>query len=164
MKKTCLFCICVAIGISSLFAVWNVAEEPQSVDPDYAALLNLRLDVAQEKFKFVEAASQSGGRGGSHEHFCNAKIAVANAQVVLYRYTGKQKELIAALEEKLKSAKSKQEGLKAVLDMGVNSKYNDFLDSKIEIAEAEYELKKAKKGEQVVTPLSLSSAPAFPLQ
>jgi outer membrane protein TolC len=107
------------------------------------ATLEEKLDLSKEQYRAVEAAYKSGSGSCRYNNYIDAQIAVTNAKIILYRYTGKQKELIAALEEKLDLSKEQYRAIEIGVKSGVTGTIQ-LIDAKLAIVEAELELKQEK--------------------
>jgi hypothetical protein len=125
-----------------------------STDPDYIKLFQQRRAIAIEKFRSVEAKSSAGAKGGEPEYYYNAQIAVADAEVALYRVTGEKEKVRLALEQKLKWTKMNQEYFETA-DASGSTTREKVLDAKTAAIEAEIELKQA-----TATPVGATTAPA----
>ena len=109
---------------------------------DYIELLKKRVEVANAKFEEADAAYHSGSGPASRQ--AESRIALATAEIALYRQTGDYKNLLAALERKREAAEHLLLAFKAAYESGSVS-HTQCAEAELELAEAEYELKKTQK-------------------
>jgi hypothetical protein len=84
------------------------------IDPRYVALLEKRVELSKENLSDAKMAFDHSVV--YYDVYAEANNISIDAEMALYRYVGKRKELIVALEEKLKVVKemcSRVESLKA---------------------------------------------------
>jgi len=163
------------IAVTSLLAVLFIAvqttaQEPGvsasglSLDQDYIDLLKKRVEVARIKFEEIDALHKVGAPRGSALRQAEARIALATAEAGLYRQTGERENLLAALERKREAAEHSLSAANAGYQSGTVS-LSLLLDAQLALAEAEYELKKAKTSPQepgTPTQEPGASAPGLP--
>jgi outer membrane protein TolC len=137
MKRVFLFTVVVL-----LFAAHLVAQS--EVDQDYIDLLKKRVEVAQKKFDWVDAGHKIGAKNMTAWLRAESRIALATSETALYRQTGERENLLAALERRREAANDLVQAVQASYKMGTIP-LTQLADAELALAEAEYELKKAKR-------------------
>ncbi|MDR1385067.1 MAG: hypothetical protein LBJ67_14635 [Planctomycetaceae bacterium] len=103
--------------------------------------LEKRVELKKQKFTAFKAYMEAGII--PEAQYIDAQIETANAEIDLYRYMGKQKELITTLEEKLNLSKKNYKSVEGYFDSGKITP-EQLADTQVTVIDAELELKLEK--------------------
>jgi hypothetical protein len=133
MKKVIVFAVCVPFLLGGLFCL-HLAAQPGIVtskvknvsllDPKIGEwsereLLEMKVDRYRQIAEHVKQMCEVGLPAGTASALAEAYAHLANAEVELYRHTGEQKKLLAALDAKVDALTDKVRAVTATLEMAV---------------------------------------------
>ena len=157
MKKTALFAVCILLFFGGLFCL-HLTAQPGSLSGSSAKpislvdlkieetsereLLELKVAVHQNLVYSATAAYKADLPGASITSLATSHANLAAAEAELYRHTGEQDKLLAALKEKTEALTDKLQGVTLMFEAGVITRAV-LGEAELQLLDAMLELKKA---------------------
>ena len=154
MKKTVFLSVCVLLLCGGLFCLHAQPERAGDIptvsllemnfdEVSERQLLEMKVDAYQKLLDLVVLKFESGFGGATH--LAEARANLAAAQIELYRYTGEQDKLFAALQARVDAMRTKLYATRVAHDhvsKGFTSKV--LHEAEIELLDALLEQKRAR--------------------
>lgn len=121
------------------------AQTMPRVDPDYLRLLKQRVETAEAIASSVEALYKIGAPGGRAQTFHETQMKLAATEADLYQAMGDKEKYREALKRKFENAAQRFHALDVGFKASNGVTWNQVLEAKQDLAEAEYEWKQAEK-------------------
>jgi len=156
MKKTVFLSVCVLLLCGGLFCLHLTAQPERAGNAPAVSLLEMNFDEVSERqllemkvdayqklLDWVNVAYLEGVTGMMELADAQAKLAAA--QIELYRHTGEQDKLFAALQERVDALSKKlQSATVVLLETSRRGMFSTVVETEIELLDALLEQKRTR--------------------
>ena len=158
MRKTVFLSVCVLLLCGGLFCLHLTAQPERTSNPSPVVsllemnfdevserqLLEMKVDAYKKLLDLAILRFESASPSGTAIHLAEARAKLAAAQIELYRHTGEQDKLLAALQARIDILKEQLQHEIELFRHGARRNLSAMYETEIKLLDALLEQKRAR--------------------